>query len=163
MRIAGADCEPANRHPANHTPCTLRNPIAPKARMTMNLDHNQNQPEFWDGHGCALCETEQFSEAVAAFDRAIALDPSYCKAWNNRGNALCGLKRYAEALDSYDRAVAMQPDYHQTWFNRGLLFAEMQAYGNALENFEQAIALSPDPRYLHAREDIWLKRKLISA
>lgn len=125
-----------------------------------SLDSNLDNPEFLDGHGCALCETGQFAEAVKTFDRAIRLDPTYCKAWNNRGNALSGMQRSAEALASYDRAVALNPGYHQAWFNRGLLLAEMMAYGNALESYERAIALHPDPRYLHAREDIWLKRKL---
>lgn len=126
------------------------------------FDRNNQQPEFWDGQGCALCEAERFQEAIAAFDQSIALDSNYYKAWNNRGNALCGLKRYAEALASYDRAIALRPDYHQARFNRGLLLAEMMAYGNALESYEQAIAINPDPRYLHSKADIWMKQKLFA-
>jgi len=124
--------------------------------------NNQNSPEFWDAQGCELCEQETYKEAVSAFDQAIALNPKYCQAWSNRANALCALKRYAEALDSYDRAVSMQPEYHQAWFNRGLLLTEMMAYGNAIESYNRAIALHPDPLYIHAKEDIGLKRKLIA-
>ncbi|MFB2893768.1 tetratricopeptide repeat protein [Aerosakkonemataceae cyanobacterium BLCC-F50] len=127
----------------------------------MNIfEQNEQNPEFWDGHGCALCENEKYGEALAAFEKAIAINPNYCQAWNNRGNAFCGMKRYAEALFSYDKAVAIKPDYHQAWFNRGLLLAEMQAYGNAIESYERAIAINPDPRYIHAREKIWLNKKL---
>jgi tetratricopeptide (TPR) repeat protein len=118
--------------------------------------------EFWDGQGCLFCQQESYVEAVAAFDQAIALNPCYCKAWSNRANALSALGRYAEALDSYDRAVSLQPEYHQAWFNRGLMFAEMMAYGNAIESYDRAIALHPDPRYLHAKEEIGLKRQLIA-
>lgn len=124
-------------------------------------EHDQN-PEFWDSHGCALCQAEQYFEAVAAFNQALALNPNYCQAWNNRGNALCGLKDYAQALASYDKAIALNLQYHQAWFNRGLLLAEMQAYGNALESYERAIAIHPDPRYIHARDKIWLKRQLFA-
>jgi tetratricopeptide (TPR) repeat protein len=127
----------------------------------MNTDHQTDSPVFWDGQGCALCQVEQYEAALAAFDTAIALDANYCRAWNNRGNALCGLKRYAEALAAYDRAVALQPNYHQAWFNRGLLFAEMMAYGNAVESYERALAIHPDPRYLHAKADIYEKRRLV--
>lgn len=59
---------------------------------------DQSQPEFWHDQGCQLCETEQYTAAIAAFDRAIALNPGNCKAWSNRGNALSGMKRQAEAL-----------------------------------------------------------------
>ena len=127
-----------------------------------NLEPNHARPEFWDRQGCTLCTQEQWTAAIAAFDRAIALDSNYCQAWNHRGNALSGNKRYAEALAAYDKAVAIRPQYHQAWFNRGLLLAEMSAFGNAIESYERAIAISPDPRYLHAREDIWLKRKLFA-
>lgn len=128
--------------------------------MVSLVDGKHDSPEFWDGRGCTLCETAQFEAAIAAFDQAIALNSNYCKSWNNRGNALCGMKRYGEALTSYERAIALQPDYHQAWFNRGLLLAEMGAYGNAVESYERAIALEPDPRYLHARQDIWLRERL---
>lgn len=129
--------------------------------MTPIADQDQTA-ETWNGKGCAFCENSQFTEALAAFDRAIALTPHYCTAWNNRGNALCGLNRSAEALFAYDKAIALNPTYHQAWFNRGKLLAEMGAYGNALESYERAIALEADPRYLHAHEDIWLKGKLFS-
>jgi tetratricopeptide (TPR) repeat protein len=130
----------------------------------MNLNNDREQQEsaaFWHGQGCAYCEREAYMEAVAAFDRAIALDPNYCQAWSNRGNALGATGRYAEALVSYDRAVAIAPQYHQAWFNRGLLLAEMMAYGNAMESYDRAIAIEADPRYVHAREAIGLKRQLI--
>ncbi|MDX2228403.1 MAG: tetratricopeptide repeat protein [Leptolyngbyaceae cyanobacterium bins.349] len=139
--------------------------MQPVESLTMigQPDAHQTSPEFWDGRGCTLCETAQFGAAIAAFDRAIALNPQSCKFWNHRGNALCGLQRYAEALTAYETAIALQPDYHQAWFNRGLLLAEMGAYGNAVASYDRAIALHSDPRYLHARQDIWIKENLYSA
>ncbi|MFQ4139191.1 tetratricopeptide repeat protein [Nodosilinea sp. PGN35] len=115
-----------------------------------------------NAQGCALCEQHQFAQGLAALDRAIALDNTYCTAWNNRANALCGLNRQAEALAAYDRAVALNPQYHQAWFNRGKLLAEIGAYGNAMASYDRAIALAADPVYIHAREDIWVKKQLIA-
>lgn len=125
-----------------------------------DFSQNQSRPEFWDGQGRTYCKSKQYAEAIAAFDKAISLDPNCCSAWNNRGNALCGIQRYAEALACYDKAVAIQPNYHQAWFNRGQLLLEMMAYGNALESFERAIAIQADPRYIHAKAGIYLKRQL---
>ncbi|NJL48112.1 MAG: tetratricopeptide repeat protein [Leptolyngbyaceae cyanobacterium SM2_5_2] len=115
-----------------------------------------------NAQGCLLCEQAEFSQALATFDQAIALDSRHCTVWSNRGNALCGLGRYADALAAYDKAVALNPQYHQAWFNRGRLLAEMGAYGNAIESYHRAIALEADPRYLHAKEDIWLKGQLVA-
>ena len=43
------------------------------------------------------------AEALASYDKAIALKPDYAQAHNNRGAALRDLKRPAEALASYER------------------------------------------------------------
>ncbi|MGB6753949.1 MAG: tetratricopeptide repeat protein, partial [Xanthobacteraceae bacterium] len=57
-------------------------------------------------------------DALASFDRAIALRPDYAEAHHNRGNLLYALKRYEEALKSHDRAVAIRPDYVEALTNR---------------------------------------------
>lgn len=112
--------------------------------------------------GCALCSQGEFETAVRVFEDAIAIAPNSCTAWNNRANALGGLNRHAEALAAYDKAVALNPTYHQAWFNRGQLLREMGAYSNALESYQQAIKLADDPRYIHARESIWVKNQLFT-
>lgn len=112
--------------------------------------------------GCQLCQDARYPEAIATFDRALTLEPRSPQAWNYRGNALSAMQRSAEALAAYDRAIALDGSYHQAWFNRGLLLAEMFAYGLALAAYERAIDLHPDPRYLHARDAIWLKNQLVA-
>ena len=129
--------------------------------MTKINDHAQTA-ESLNAQGCILCEQADFTQALQVFDHALALDGTYCTAWNNRGNALCSLNRYAEALAAYDQAVALNPQYHQAWFNRGKLLTDMGAYGNAVESYNRAIALESDPRYLHAKEDIWVKKQLVA-
>ena len=44
-------------------------------------------------------------EALAVYDRALAIDPAFVEALIGRGNALVELKRYAEGLASLDAAV----------------------------------------------------------
>ena len=67
----------------------------------------------------ALRELKRFDEALASYDRALALRPDYAEARSNRGSALDDLKRYDEALASYDRALALRPDFAEALSNRG--------------------------------------------
>ena len=43
---------------------------------------------------------KRYDEALAAYDRALALDPKYAFAWNNKGIALRALGREAEAQEA---------------------------------------------------------------
>ena len=64
-------------------------------------------------------DLKRSEEALASYDKAIALKPDYAEAYNNRGNALMDLKRPEEALASYDKAIALKPDYAEAYNNRG--------------------------------------------
>ena len=60
-------------------------------------------------------------EALASFDRALALRPDFAEAWNNRSTSLRSLNRWDEALASVDRALALQPEYPDAHWNRSLI------------------------------------------
>ena len=64
----------------------------------------------------------------AAYDRALALKPSYIEALNSRGITLKDLRRYDEALASYDRALALRPDQADALYNRGNLLKELKRF-----------------------------------
>jgi tetratricopeptide (TPR) repeat protein len=129
--------------------------------MATQTEQTEVNAEFWDEQGRDYAAQENYVGAIAAFDKAIALNPKYAEAWNHKGSALANSKRHAEAFAVFEQAVALQPQYHQAWFNRGLLLTAMGAYGMAVESYDRAIALESDQVYLHAREDIFLKKKLI--
>ena len=50
----------------------------------------------------ALYQARRPAEALAKFDKAVSLQPSYADAWNDRGVVLIYLKRLDEALASLD-------------------------------------------------------------
>jgi tetratricopeptide (TPR) repeat protein len=83
-------------------------------------------------------------EAVAGFDRALALQPGWVEAWVNRGNALLDLARAVEAVASYDRALALQPDLAQAHSNRADALRLLERFDEALAACDRAIALAPD-------------------
>ncbi len=49
-------------------------------------------------------------EALAAYDKALALKPDLAEAWLGRGNVFSTLKRYDEALAAYNAALAFKAD-----------------------------------------------------
>ncbi|NMB80132.1 MAG: tetratricopeptide repeat protein [Methanomicrobiales archaeon] len=59
--------------------------------------------------GMQYAAAGKYSEAVASFDQAITLDPSYIEAWNGRGLALYNRGMYNEAVISFDRVLLSRP------------------------------------------------------
>ena len=83
-------------------------------------------------------------EALANYDRALALQPRHAEALSNRGNTLKALGRLDAALDSFDKALAIQPDYPAALSNRGAVLFEMARYEEALATYDRSLALRPD-------------------
>ena len=59
------------------------------------------------------------SEALACYDRALALDPRNAENHNNRGGALREFGRLGDAVSSFDRALALRPKMVDALSNRG--------------------------------------------
>ncbi|MEA2937229.1 MAG: hypothetical protein QOC56_733 [Alphaproteobacteria bacterium] len=94
----------------------------------------------------ADCHThgESFTDALAAYDKIIVLDPNIAQAHNNRGIAAQKLGRHAEALDSLERAIALEPGYGDAHINRGNALRHLKRYDDALAAYDRALALNAD-------------------
>ncbi len=86
----------------------------------------------------------RLEEALACFDKAVALEPDHADALNNRGGALAALGRLHDALASYDRALAVKPDLVAALANRGGLLRELRRPAEALASLDRALAVKPD-------------------
>jgi tetratricopeptide (TPR) repeat protein len=61
--------------------------------------------------GVALYGKGDFRRAIAAFDKALVLDPKLTEGWNNRGLAQIQTGDYSGALQSINHALALDPGH----------------------------------------------------
>ena len=59
-----------------------------------------------------------YAEQLAAFEKAVSLDPGNAEAVFNKGYALAGMKRYDEAIAAFDRVYTLDPSYPNLLKNR---------------------------------------------
>jgi tetratricopeptide (TPR) repeat protein len=104
------------------------------------------------GDGINYSSQGRYADALAAYDRAVFINPGNADAWNNRGIALENLGRYSEAVASYDKVISLQPGYADAWFNRGVAFRKMGQYSDAVASYNKALSINPS--YAEA----WLNR-----
>ena len=100
----------------------------------------------WIKEGFDRAQKGEFSRAIAACDRALAMQPNYALGWAARGDSLFQLKRYQRAVDDYDRATRLNPEDEKVWYNRGMALFKLQRYEEAIASFDQALALNEDWR-----------------
>ncbi|MGF1575466.1 MAG: tetratricopeptide repeat protein [Cyanophyceae cyanobacterium] len=94
--------------------------------------------------GSLFVASADWEAAIAAYDAALAIDPSKLDALNNRGVALVTLGRYEEALMAYDAALAINPDHHKPLNNKGNVLGRLGRYEEAIAAYDAALAINPD-------------------
>ena len=88
----------------------------------------------------------KYEEAVAAYDHAIALDPSEVKAWKGRGLALSMLNRTEEAEISFGKALSLDPSDIETLYFQALSRSRAGNRTGAMESLDQAVTIHPENR-----------------
>ena len=102
----------------------------------------------WFSVGYLQGDEGEHELAVAAYDRAIRLDPTMADAHNDRGNAKSRLGRNAEAISDYDTAILIAPEYALAYSNRGNAKRLLGQLEQAKGDLDTAIRL--DPRHAPA-------------
>lgn len=97
----------------------------------------------WLNKGKTQFELEKYTEALAACEQAILLDPNNTFAYSSKGAALNELKRYEEALEACEQATLLDPGNTLAYNNLGNALNELKRYEEALHAYEQAILLDP--------------------
>ena len=69
--------------------------------------------------GLNLTQAGNYTEAAAAFQKAVALEPSYFEAWNGIADILNRDGQFSPALAASNRSLAINPEYAEGWINRG--------------------------------------------
>ena len=95
------------------------------------------------GEGLAKAWEGDQRAAIAAFDRAIALEPKSAQAWLNRGLARANAGDSAGALADLDRAVRLAPTSARAHYARGRVLRERGDARRAQAEFERAAQLDP--------------------
>lgn len=96
----------------------------------------------------ALLDRGESRQAIAAFNAAVAADPTHLTSYENRAIAYMGLEDYARAIADFDRLIALAP----TPMRHALRGACRAAAGDLSGGLADAdAALAREPAHAFAR------------
>src|SRR5712691_7034292 len=97
----------------------------------------------WFLLGACRHALRDLESALAAFDRAIALDPSNLQAAHAAIAVLCDARRPAEALARCEDLLSRHSDDPQLQFSTGVVFEALGDFAGALDRYDRALAIDP--------------------
>jgi Flp pilus assembly protein TadD len=98
----------------------------------------------------AHLRVRRWSEALAAADQAIGLDPGYVPGWQRRGIALIELDRMAEAQDAAVEYLRLAPDQWHAHYTMARVLRSVRGRRQAaLWHARRAVELAPDDADAH--------------
>jgi tetratricopeptide (TPR) repeat protein len=135
-------------------PPTPTSPLAPYTAAIATAEAGSDakaQAAAYYERGNMQLDAGANAEAIADYDRAIALDPSNARAFNNRALAYVALGRTDQALADYAAAIELDPGYVRAYENRLRLLEQRGDFKGIAADYRQLAALDPKnaARYLY--------------
>lgn len=94
--------------------------------------------------GNKLFERKRYDRAIAAYTKAIEINPSDFSFYNNRGIVYHTRKKYREAIGDFSKAVELNPDSSFTYSNRGVAYEDSGDIEQAIADYRKAVELDPN-------------------
>ncbi|MGB7891933.1 MAG: tetratricopeptide repeat protein [Microcoleus sp.] len=94
--------------------------------------------------GNSLQESGRFDEAVAAYKKAIELNPNFSWSYHSLGDVLLKLEKWEEAVAAYKKAVELNPDFSWSYHNLGDALLKLGQWEEAAAAYRCEIALNSD-------------------
>ncbi|HEX9307144.1 MAG TPA: tetratricopeptide repeat protein [Anaeromyxobacter sp.] len=106
--------------------------------------------EAWYDLGCLLSDGRRETEAEAALEQALALNPGYVRAHLNLATVAIRRGDVPRALARLDEAIRIDPGYVLAYQNRALLGLRVGRLEGAVEDARAAARLAPESADAHA-------------
>lgn len=88
----------------------------------------------------------RLEEAIASYQKAVALAPAFAAAHVNLGGALAQQGRHAEACLSFRKALVLEPELPGAWFNLGICAYQIGDHASARTALARYLKVQPHDR-----------------
>jgi protein O-GlcNAc transferase len=118
--------------------------VAYRRVMALDARHDPRIAVVHNNLGTVLKDRGRQGEALACFEKAIALKADYAEAFYNRGTVLQELDRWEDALAAYAEAARLRENYADAISNAAIVLQQLGRANEAIELCRQLLERIPD-------------------
>lgn len=122
-------------------------------KQKLRLAEQKNNREFMANQyakkGYDLQEKKDFNGAIAAYSKAIELNPDYMEVYNNMGNAYFAIGQMEKAIALYEKVIVLRPDCAEAYNNMGMAYVHLGKSKKAISLFEKALVFKPTAEQIY--------------
>jgi arylsulfatase A-like enzyme/Flp pilus assembly protein TadD len=116
----------------------------PRQSLEQLLPYRQSEDQdTLNALGIALADSGRLPDALAAFERALALDSRNGQTYQNVGITELKADRTAQARENLEKALSLNPRNPRAWNALGVALMRLGSPGQALEAWSKAVAYDP--------------------
>ena len=94
--------------------------------------------------GVVYGRRDDHERAIAAFSKAIELNPNHANSYYNRGVAYGQTDDYERAIEDFNKAIELNPNHADVYYNRAFICHKRRYYDRAIEDYTKAIQFRPN-------------------
>jgi tetratricopeptide (TPR) repeat protein len=105
----------------------------------LQIFNDPAKASYKEGQGFA--SVGRYERAIASYESALKLNPTFSEAWYMKGVALEKLGRYKEALEAYDQALVYNQKHSSAWYRRGTILMGTPHQAKGYEFFSGTVEI----------------------
>jgi tetratricopeptide (TPR) repeat protein len=136
-------------------------PLSPTAQKRIGVlqtlvARDPTDVKSWIALGNEYFDSQQREKAIAAYDKALQLQPNNPDVLTDQGVMYRELSQFDKAVANFKKANSFNPKHLQSLLDLGVVYGrDLKDYDNAMEAFNKIIQIAPDSgEAAHAREAI---------
>ncbi|KAE8910894.1 Cell division cycle protein 27 [Phytophthora fragariae] len=112
-------------------------------------DFDKLSCEAWCAAGNCFSLQKEHDTALAFFQRAIQLDPSFAYAYTLSGHEYVANEDFEKAVNCYRHAIRADSRHYNAWYGLGTIYYRQEKFEFAEYHFRRALEINPRSSLLH--------------
>lgn len=116
-----------------------------RSRQIIEVSPDSKDASLWLRKGNQLRRTNRNNEAIAAYNKAIDLNPPFlAQIYYAKGIVLRADRKFSEADIAFSKALEIKPDFAEVWYRHTGVLLHLKQYREALNSIDTAIRLDEE-------------------